>query len=212
MNRKFISHSNFVLRKILNSKENLDIIQDIIETFLDEKIKEIKLNPYLESKNLPSEENFGIVDVRVKFNNNEEMNIGIQFIDGCLENVQNKILLYYAQIHTNQLKYNDCRKIVKTKTINILDFNYFGCNTYEQNLVIKSNPDENGYSEEIGLYILELPKFNLIKENKINNKEAWMIFLCGKEVKELNFVINKFEKIRKLNKLLNEYWRNETMQ
>lgn len=212
MNRKFISHSNFVLRKILNSKENLDIIQDFIETFLEEKIKEIKLNPYLESKNLPSRENFGIVDVRVKFNNNEEMNIGIQFIDGCLENVQNKILLYYAQIHTNQLKYNDCRKVVKTKTINILDFNYFNCNTYEQNLVITSNPDKNGYSQKIELHILELSKFNILKENKINNKVAWMTFLSGKDIEELNSVIKKFGKIRKLDELLGEYWKNETMQ
>ena len=67
MNRKFVSKSNRVLRKVLNSKENLDIIQDFIQAFLEIEIKEIKLNPYLEtrSKNLPAEENFGIVDVRV---------------------------------------------------------------------------------------------------------------------------------------------------
>ena len=32
MNRKFISKSNRILRKVLNSKDNLDIIQDFIET------------------------------------------------------------------------------------------------------------------------------------------------------------------------------------
>lgn len=57
MNRKFVSNSNFVLRKVLNSKENLDIIQDFIESFLDVQIKKISLNPYLKSKEryLPSE-------------------------------------------------------------------------------------------------------------------------------------------------------------
>ena len=50
MNRKFISKSNRVLRKILNSKDNLDILQDLIESFLDIKIQEITLNPYLEIK------------------------------------------------------------------------------------------------------------------------------------------------------------------
>jgi len=73
MNRKFISKSNRVLRRVLNSKENLDILQDFIETFLEIQIEEIKLNPYLKEKsnNLPSEENFGIADVRIKLKNIE---------------------------------------------------------------------------------------------------------------------------------------------
>ena len=49
MNRKFVSKSNRVLRKVLNSKENLDILQDFIESFLKIDIAEIKLNPYLEN-------------------------------------------------------------------------------------------------------------------------------------------------------------------
>ena len=44
MNRKFISKSNRVLRKVLNSEKNLDILQDFIETFLKIEIKEIKLS------------------------------------------------------------------------------------------------------------------------------------------------------------------------
>ena len=48
MNRKFISKSNRVLRKVLNSKENLDILKDLIETFLEIQIEKIALNPYLE--------------------------------------------------------------------------------------------------------------------------------------------------------------------
>ena len=68
MNKKFISKSNRVLRKVLNSKDNLDIIQDFIETFIEIEVEEIKLNPYLESKSnyLPLEENFGIANVGVK--------------------------------------------------------------------------------------------------------------------------------------------------
>ena len=77
MNRKFISNSNYVLRKVLNSKENLDIIKDFIESFLDIEIQEINLNPYLKNKEkyLPSEEKFGIVDVRIKLNSEEEKDI-----------------------------------------------------------------------------------------------------------------------------------------
>ena len=124
MNRKFVSKSNRVLRKVLNSKENLDILQDFIESFLKVKIKEIKLNPYLKNKSnyLPSAENFGIADVRVVLKNEKEWNIGIQFIDGYY--AQNKMLLYYAQVHANQLYYEDNRNTADTITINLLDFTY----------------------------------------------------------------------------------------
>lgn len=172
MNRKFISKSNRILRKVLNSKDNLDIIKDFIESFLDLKIKSINLNPYLKikSKNLPSEENFGIVDVRVKLEDKRELNIGIQFVDGYY--IQNKILLYYAQIHANQLCYADKRKFVNTITINLLDLNYLNSKDYFNQISIPSNPKEN----VIELYIVELPKFH----NTLNiedKKSAWMTYL-----------------------------------
>lgn len=207
MNRKFVSKSNRVLRKILNSKENLDIIQDFIETFLEIKIQEIKLNPYLEtkSKNLPAEENFGIADVRIKMKNEEEANIGIQFIDGYY--AQNKMLLYYAQIHANQLEYEESRTIAKTITINLLDFNYLKSDDYFSRIMIPCKTDK-----KIELYVVELPKFNHNEENKIDKKIAWMMYLCGKSDKEIQKNWGKFDKIKKLDDLLDDYWKNEVME
>lgn len=204
MNRKFVSKSNRVLRKVLNSEENLDIIKDLIESFLERKIEKIKLNPYLtiKSKNLPKEENFGIADVRIKLENQEEFNIGIQFIDGYY--AQNKMLLYYAQVHANQLEYQDNRKITRTITINLLDFIYLKSNHYFSKIVIPSKVEN-----KIELYVLELPKLRTAKINLLNKKEAWMLYLCGQlEDRE----IKNFEAIKKLDKLLDNYWRNEVME
>ena len=50
MNIKFISNRNYVLRKVLNNKNCIDIIKDFIESILDIKIKKIELNPYLKKK------------------------------------------------------------------------------------------------------------------------------------------------------------------
>lgn len=207
MNRKFISKSNRVLRKVLNSKENLDILKDLIETFLEIQIEKIALNPYLESKskNLPSEENFGIADVRVSLKNKEELNIGIQFIDGCY--AQNKMLLYYAQIHSNQIEYQDGRKIAKTITINLLDFNYLKADNYFNKIIIPSKTEN-----QIELYVMELPKFRTSFEKEIEKKEAWMIYLCGRPEEEIEQVIKKFSKIKKLDNLLKNYWDNEVME
>lgn len=211
MNRNFVSNSNLVLRKVLNSKDNLDIIQDFIETFLRIKIKEITLNPYLKSKEkyLPSEEKFGIADVRVKLINSKEMNIGIQWIDGYY--IQNKMLLYYAQIHSNQLEHNANRENVRTVTINLLDCEYFKSSNYHQIKYINSNPDENGNKERLEFHILELPKFNKNIIATINKEDAWMIYLRGERKDLVDYVTRKYDKINKLDKLLKEYWENEKM-
>ena len=47
MNQKFVSNSNYVFRRILNSEDCLDILKNLIEAILDINIKEISLNPYL---------------------------------------------------------------------------------------------------------------------------------------------------------------------
>lgn len=207
MNRKFVSKSNRILRKVLNSKENLDIIQDFIETFLEIQIEEIKLNPYLKikSNNLPSEENFGIADVRVKIRNNEELNIGIQFIDGYY--AQNKMLLYYAQIHSNQLEYQDNRKLAKTITINLLDFEYLKTDNYFNKIAIPSKTEN-----EIELYVLELPKFKVCIGEKMDKQKAWITYLRGKPEEKLIEVLKEFDKIRKLDNLLKKYWEEEVME
>lgn len=207
MNRKFISKSNRVLRKVLNSKENLDVLQDFIETFLEIQIEEIKLNPYLEikSNNLPSEENFGIADVRIKLKNQKELNIGIQFIDGCY--AQNKMLLYYAQIHSNQLEYQDDRTIAKTITINLLDFNYLKSNQYLNKIIIPAK-DKN----TVELYVLELTKFKTSINEKLDKKGAWMSYLCGEPQDKITEVLKEYDKINKLDKLLENYWKNEVME
>ena len=102
----------------MNSEEQLDILKDFIESILNIEISTINLNTYLKLKEryLPLEENFGIADVRITTADNEELNVGIQIIDG--DYIQNKMFLYYARIHTNQINYNDNRKIARTVTIN----------------------------------------------------------------------------------------------
>ena len=142
MNRKFISKSNLVLRKVLNSTDNLDIIKNFIETFLSIEIVKIRLNPYLQKRAdyLPAEENFGIADVRILTKEQEEYNIGIQIIDGFY--VQNKLLLYYAQIHTNQLLYEENKDI------------YFIGN---EEFLLQNNINTKNCEEFLNLYKNEAP-------------------------------------------------------
>lgn len=209
MNRKFISKSDFILRRVLNSESSLEILKNFIEVILEIKIKEIKLNPYLseKSKDIPKEENLGIVDVRIKTDEDEEINVGIQFADG--EYVHTKILMYYAQIHLNQLKYEDKRKFARTITINILDFIYLASLKYDRKIKIK-NKDKNINLDELELYIIELPKFHHKTDELVNDKQEWIKYLKGCNNETLGKIKNK--NILKLDKLLEKYWEKEKIR
>jgi len=207
LNRKFVSKSNRVLRKVLNSEKNLDIVQDFIESILNINISKIKLNPYLEKKSnyLPEKDNFGIVDVRITLENKEEINVGIQFIDGYY--IQSKMLLYYAQIHTNQLELE--QNISKTVTINLLDFKYFNSKDYHKKILIKDNCEK--LNEQIELHVIELPKVDIIDEN-ISKQDAWACYFSNKNQFVTDKILENFEKVRKLDELLDDYWKNEKIE
>ena len=212
MNVKFIAKSNYLLRKVLNSNNNLDILQDLIESILNIKIEKIILNPYLKQRNkeLPSEENFGIADVSILTKENEEMNVGLQFIDG--KYIETKLLLYYAQIHTNQLYYKYNKKIAKTTTINFLNQNYYETYSYHKKIHIKTNKTENEDEEEIILNVIELEKFQPIFLHNLNKEEQWMTYFKGENPEEVERVKRMNYKINKLDFLIEDYWENEKMQ
>lgn len=209
MNRKFVAKSNFVLRRVLNTKENIDILEEFIEVILNIEIKEAKINPYLEKmkEHLPAEENFGIVDLRIRTIENEERNVGIQMIDG--EHVLTKMLLYYAQIHGNQLEYDEDREIAKTNTINILDFVLNKDLDYHSKMVVAEETMSNMINDYLEIHIIQLPKFELQNTENMTLKQAWISYWKGENIQE---AINKSEKIKKLDKLLEKYWREEVME
>ena len=209
MNRKFIAKSNFVLRRVLNTEENLDILKELIEVMLNLQITEAKINPYLEKikEHLPAEENFGIADLRIKTIENEERNVGIQIIDG--EYVLIKMLLYYAQIHGNQLEYEEDREIAKTNTINILDFVLNEELEYHSRMVIAEETMTNIINDYLEIHIVQLPKFKLENSKDMTLKQAWISYLKGENTEE---AIKKSQKIKKLDELLERYWKEEIME
>ena len=207
MNRKFISNSNYVFRKVLNNEQCVDILKDFIGAILNIEIEEIELNRYLSEneKYLPKEENFGIADVRIRTKENEEINVGIQFIDGIY--IQTTILMYYAQIHLNQLEYDNKREFARTITINLLDYKYFSTKGYEQMIKIKTNEGDIQL-EEVEMYVLELPKYICKNPNNKTRKDEWIEYLKGSIATEK--IKNK--NIKKLDELVEKYWLEEKME
>ena len=91
----------------------------------------------------------------------------------------------------------------------------------KKEVISKVNPgDEIGIIEiesvnlknVIELHILELPKFKILSKEKLNNKQLWMLYLNEKDEKKIKEIIKKSAKIKKLDKLLNNYWRDEKIE
>lgn len=212
MNRLFVSKSNYVLRKILNKRTSLEIIKDFIEAVLKLEIRQIELHPYLDkiSKFLPQEDNFGIADVRIITKDNRELNVGIQIIDGYY--IQNKLLLYYAQIHGNQLEYENQDKEVETITINILDFNYFSSKEYHKVIKVRENTSLGESAKELELHTIELKKFIKRKKSIENKEDAWIAYLEGSDRELKQYAIDNCKAIKQLDFLLDQYWKDEKME
>lgn len=212
MNKKFISNSNYIFRKVLNSEACLDILKDFIESILNIEIKEIILNPYLNeiSRYLPKEENFGIADVRIKTNENEEINVGIQFVDGIYY-IQTKILLYYSQIHLNQMEYKPQREFARTATINIIDCNCFTSPQYSKVIRVQSN-ESNIKLDELEMHVIELPKFKIENIENMSRKEQWVTYIKGENQELIEEIKKQNKNIEKLDNLVEKYWHEEKME
>ena len=221
MNQKFIAKSNYLLRKVLNSEESLDILKDFIESILNINVEKIILNPFLNKKEnqLQTEDNFGIADVRIKTKDKQELNVGVQFIDG--KYIQTKMLLYYALVNNNQIEYQDKRKIVDTVTINILNQNFYDSFSYHKivkfnnsNKQESSNKQEKDKDEDkvLLLHLIELPKFQPMFLQNLDKEEQWITYLKGDNAEEVERVKKMNQKIKKLDILIDNFWNEERIE
>ena len=84
-------------------------------------------------------------------------------------------------------------------------------NSFSLPWAIKNVTDENIK------FLKELPntitlEFNNKKIINMNRENAWMMYLCGNNEKLTYEITKDYEKINKLNNLLNKYWQGEVME
>ena len=194
MNHELICNRNYVLSKILSNSNYTNIIKDLLQSILEIEIKDIKINSYINvlEKYIPTYEKMGVVDVRVITKKEEELNIGIQFIDG--KHIQKKIALYYLFVHTNQIYYEDNRNTARTITINILDFTYYQALEYHKIEYLNKFKSIDFSEEKAETHIVELPKFKIKNEKEITKKEQWIAYFKGADTKTIETIKEKRRK------------------
>ena len=196
LNRKIIADSNSVLRKIFKDEENIDVLKNLIETILNVEIKEINLIKNLHYS-LIYKEVKGIAEVKITTTDEEKILVGMQIMDGFY--IQNKMVLYQAQLQLNEEVYKD---VTKTVTINILDDEYFDVTDYKKQIQVKTVGAAS--SEKFGeIYLIQLKKFD--GKNYDGKEKEWIEYL-KEGIQE-----PKNEKIKKLDNLLDDYWKDEVL-
>ena len=190
MSKKLLSpKNNYIFKRIFGHIGNEEITKNLLSAIMKKEIKEIDLekNRILEKDLLLDK--FGILDIRVKLDDNIDCDIEMQMVD--YEDIQERILYYCSK----NLKSGESH-ITNQKVVIIL------ITAYEikelrkiKKILSKWQIREEDYQNEVltdrlELYILELHKYKRYK-NISKELENWIKFIESPEEMEMSKIENE---------------------
>ena len=224
--RKIKPLNDFIFKKLFGEKGN----EDILEAFINAVLSRTNKGPItgveiIENKELTKEligDKTGIIDVRAKTLNGEQIDIEVQLTNQG--NMDKRTLFYWGKLYLENIKKGeDYKELEKVITINILDFEFLDTINYQSSFHLWEDIDkEYMLTDLIEIHFLELPKF--IKKESKNFKEnpieRWLAFLeedtsetMLKELMSMEPAIKKAEdKLEYLSsdeETMNIYWERE---
>ena len=199
-NRRKFKPKNDVIFQELFKPGNEDITKAFLSSIIKEDITEINMDvsthtnrDYLNSK-------LGILDLRVKLENNVQCNVEVQLID--YGNMIDRMLFYWSkQFSKNLNKSQDYSKLERTISIAILNFKIEDLkdikNFYSNWKIIEKKDRKKILTNKLDLYIIEMPKL-LEQEHKEldDNLTQWMLFLNNPDSVEVKEIMEENDKIK----------------
>ena len=181
--RKVKPLNDFIFKKIFGEKGNEDILIAFINAVLKrtkkEQIVEVEI---IDNKQLTKElilDKTGIIDVRAKTSNGENIDIEVQLTDQG--NMDKRTLFYWGKMYLENIKQGqDYTSLEKVITINILDFEFLGTETYQSSFHLCEDIEKDYMlTDVVEIHFLELPKFRKKKDKdyRENDIERWLMFL-----------------------------------
>ena len=204
--RKVKPLNDFIFKKIFGEKGNEDILIAFINAVLKrtkkEQIVEVEI---IDNKQLTKElilDKTGIIDVRAKTSNGENIDIEVQLTDQG--NMDKRTLFYCGKMYLENIKQGqDYTSLEKVITINILDFEFLGTESYQSSFHLWEDIEKDYMlTDVVEIHFLELPKFRKKKDKdyRENAIERWLMFLekdtpetTLKELMSLDTAIEKAE-------------------
>ncbi|MBK1812040.1 PD-(D/E)XK nuclease family transposase [Clostridium sp. YIM B02505] len=198
--------NDFIFKKVFGEKGN----EDILISFINAVLKRTKNEPIVEieiidNKQLTKDiilDKTGIIDVRAKTLKGEHVDIEVQLTNQG--NMDKRTLFYWGKMYLENIKQGeDYANLEKVITINILDFEFLGTNSYQSSFHLWEDIEkEYMLTDVVEIHFLELPKFRNkeIKDYRENDIERWLMFLekdiseaTLKELMSLDTAIKKAE-------------------
>ena len=204
--RKVKPLNDFIFKKIFGEKGNEDILIAFINAVLKrtkkEQIVEVEI---IDNKQLTKElilDKTGIIDVRAKTSKGENIDIEVQLTDQG--NMDKRTLFYWGKMYLENIKQGqDYTSLEKVITINILDFEFLGTESYQSSFHLWEDIEKDYMlTDVVEIHFLELPKFRnkKNKDYRENDIERWLMFLekdisetTLKELMSLDTAIEKAE-------------------
>lgn len=204
--RKVKPLNDFIFKKIFGEKGNEDILIAFINAVLKrtkkEQIVEVEI---IDNKQLTKElilDKTGIIDVRAKTSKGENIDIEVQLTDQG--NMDKRTLFYWGKMYLENIKQGqDYASLEKVITINILDFEFLGTESYQSSFHLWEDIEKDYMlTDVVEIHFLELPKFRKKKDKdyRENAIERWLMFLekdtpetTLKELMSLDTAIEKAE-------------------
>ena len=204
--RKVKPLNDFIFKKIFGEKGNEDILIAFINAVLKrtkkEQIVEVEI---IDNKQLTKElilDKTGIIDVRAKTSKGENIDIEVQLTDQG--NMDKRTLFYWGKMYIENIKQGqDYTSLEKVITINILDFEFLGTESYQSSFHLWEDIEKDYMlTDVVEIHFLELPKFRKKKDKdyRENAIERWLMFLekdtpetTLKELMSLDTAIEKAE-------------------
>lgn len=204
--RKIKPLNDFIFKKIFGEKGN----EDILISFINAVLKRTKKEPIIEVEIIENKEltkdlildKTGIIDVRAKTSKGENIDIEVQLTDQG--NMDKRTLFYWGKMYLENIKQGqDYTSLEKVITINILDFEFLGTESYQSSFHLWEDIEKDYMlTDVVEIHFLELPKFRKKKDKdyRENEIERWLEFLekdisetTLKELISLDEVIGKAE-------------------
>ena len=210
--KEITPRTDIIFKNIFGKEGNENILEDLLESIIGEKVKVLKLQ---KSNELDSEniyEKTSILDIKAELSNNKIVNIEMQNTNYPYYN--KRVLYYFGKLITTQIKFGEqYEKIKDVIVINILNYKIPGIEDY----IIKCDIN-NGSNFCVNggvIYFIQLPRFeeerklldNDVKyEDIVKNKlDEWCVFLSNKSQEVRNMVaknnINIEEAIKQYEEL-----------
>lgn len=184
---------------MLNEKVRRGFISALLDK-KPEEIKEITLLPTILRKEY-KDDKIGILDVRVIFNNESQIDIEMQV--GPFDFWAERTVFYLCRMYTEQIKEGDSYgTLMKCIHIGILDFKLFdNMENFYSSFHLREDTCGMLYTDQLEFHVLELTK---LREREYTDSEIyqWAKFLSGKSEEEFREMAEKNEYINEAYEIL----------